>query len=150
MKSNVPARVCVIGVGNPIRSDDGLGPYICSLLDAVAFPGVDTLQLHQLHTDVIEDLFPYDHVVVVDASVEGENVAFYVPEGDQTTAVASSHHMNVAMLHALAQTVYGKTLSFRVCAVRGESFEMGDQLTAAAKANAAAAVKVISEWISLL
>lgn len=150
MEDITTASVCIIGVGNPIRSDDGLGPYICSLVDDRKFPGVCTLQLHQLHTDIIEDLFSYDHIVVVDASVEGEDVAFSTPARDKALAGASSHHMNVVMLDALAQTVYGKQLSFRVCAVRGENFEMGDQLTAAAKRNAAAAVKVITEWVGSL
>jgi hydrogenase maturation protease len=140
-------RIAIVGMGNTIRSDDGLGCYICAALEKLVLPNVVIMTVQQLDPEIVEDLLPFDKIVIVDASLTGDAVAFSELDEKMATAVASSHHMNAAMVHALARRIYGKELSLFLCAVKGENFEMGDHLSATAQKNAGEAIKILTGWI---
>ncbi len=140
-------KILIIGVGNTLRSDDGIGAYICLQMDALHLPDVAIRILHQLQIELIEDVVDYDSVIIADASVTGADFEFHSVLMDETQALSSSHHLNANMLGALAQKIYGKNIPIFLCSVRGENFEMGEKLSVKAKMNADNAVKMINDWI---
>lgn len=139
-----------MGIGNPIRSDDGIGAYVCNLLERLHLPHVTLFELQQLDAELIETLFQFDHIVIVDAAIGGEEVRFYPLADDGTSALVTSHHMNAAMLQLLSQKIYSHPLVIHICAVKGYHFEIGDTLSAHAQANAANAAAMIVDWIKTL
>lgn len=141
-------RILVLGVGNPVRSDDGAGAFVCAALAAQNLPGVCTRTVHQLDPALLEDLFAFDAVVIVDAAVTGEGFSFAPLVENNARAVASSHHLNAQTLQALARAVYNRSLSFYLCAIRGENFDLGETLSPAAKKNAGEAIQVLTGWLS--
>lgn len=141
-------RILIAGVGNTIRNDDGIGPYICRCIEEKKLSGVTTAFYHQLHTDLIEEFIKYDSVVIADAAVTGEEVEFYLLKEGTTGAVSSSHHVNVSLLQQLTSQLYNKQLNIMVCSVRGYDYEMGETLSAAGKNNADKAVSIITDWIN--
>jgi hydrogenase maturation protease len=141
-------NILLAGIGNPIRSDDGIGPYICKEIEKLKIAAVTTAIYHQLHTELVEEFLSYDYVIVADAAVQGEAVSFYPLTNEQQNPVASSHHVNASLLVSLARQLYNKELPLIICSVRGENFDMGASLSDAAKNNADQAVSIIINWVS--
>jgi hydrogenase maturation protease len=141
-------NILLAGIGNSIRKDDGIGPYICKKIEKFKMQGLTTAIYHQLHTELVEEFLKYDYVIIADAAVEGEAVAFYPLTNEQINPVASSHHVNASLLVSLARQLYNKELHMMVCSVRGENFDMGESLSDAAKNNADQAVSIIINWVS--
>jgi len=142
--------ICILGVGNTIRGDDGIGSYICSIIEQMQVPGITTMRVQQLDAEMVEDLLHFDHVLITDASINGKDVELYELFPDVVPPLSSSHHLNASMLGALAQKVYRKNLSLFICAVRGYDFEIGDLLSEKAKANCTKAISLTMEWIDSL
>jgi len=66
------AGVLVIGYGNALRSDDGIGVHAAALLrDDHRLAGVEILALHQLTPELALDMSRASLVVLIDASTEG-------------------------------------------------------------------------------
>ncbi|MBK6937471.1 MAG: hydrogenase maturation protease [Chitinophagaceae bacterium] len=145
---NYPSRILVAGVGNPIRNDDGVGPYICRCVEQKKMQGITTAIYHQLHTELTEEFLQFDTVVIADAAIEGDAVEFYPLQEKQVSPVASSHHINASLLVSLARQLYQRELNVMICSVRGYDFEMGETFSAAAKKNADEAVSIILDWIA--
>ena len=127
MKSN-PPNILIVGIGNPICSDDGIGAYICQEIEQRQIPGVTTAIYHQLHTELVEEFLKFDIVIIADASATSEDVGFYLLQDNLTTPVASSHHVNASLLKAIADSLYHRELNLMICAVPGGNFEIGESL----------------------
>ncbi|MBL0356026.1 MAG: hydrogenase maturation protease [Chitinophagaceae bacterium] len=142
-----PINILIVGIGNTLRGDDGIGAYICSCFDQLHIDGVKTMLTQQLHTEMVDELLCYDHIVFADASITGEPVDFYPLKKEEVVPVSSSHHVNAVLLNALAKQLYQKDLPIMICSVSGENFEMGEGLSATAKKNADNAIDIICNWI---
>lgn len=141
-------NILLVGVGNTLRGDDGIGSYICSWIDALKIRGVQTLLTQQLDTVLLEELMKAGHIIIVDASFEGKAVDFFKVNEHEPLHGSSSHHMSAPLLMQMAQTIYQKELSMMICAVAGYRFGMKEKLSARAKKNADKAVAIITEWIN--
>lgn len=141
-------NILIVGVGNSLRGDDGIGAYICSCMDALKIPGMQTLVTQQLDTVLLDELMEAGHVIIADASFEGKSVDFFKVTGNEPIPVSSSHHMSAPLLMQMAKTIYQKELSMMICAVAGYRFGMKEKLSVRAKKNADKAVAIIIEWIN--
>lgn len=141
-------RILVAGIGNPIRSDDGIGPYISQCFEEKKITGVTTAIYHQLHTELVEEFLRYDCIVICDASVEGDGVSFYPLQEKLQSPVSSSHHVNAALITSLAKQLYRNEMQVMICSVRAYNFDMGETFSSQGKKNADEAVSIISDWIN--
>lgn len=139
--------ILLVGIGNTLRGDDGIGAYICARIDSLGLQGVKTLIVQQLHTELAEEFVQYDHIILADASVTATSLDFYPLQKGVPPAASSSHHVNAGLLLALSEKLYQKELSVMICAVRAENFDMGEQLSDTAKHHAEIAVTTIRNWI---
>lgn len=137
----------LLGIGNTLRSDDGAGAYVCAQLQQLQPGHVHIQILQQLQTELAEELLHYDAVMIIDASVTATEVVIekMKPEG---AAVASSHHMSVSLMQALAQQLYGKNINFYTCSLPAQNFEMGETLSSSTKVHADKAVQLLQQWIT--
>jgi hydrogenase maturation protease len=140
-------NVLIIGIGNTLRGDDGIGAYICARIEALHVNGVKTIVKQQLHTEMVEDFLTFDHIIIADASINSEAIQFGPVNTINTAPVASSHHVNASLLAALSKQLYNKELSLMICSVRGENFNIQEHLSAMAIANADLAVNTILQWL---
>jgi hydrogenase maturation protease len=140
-------NICIIGIGNTLRGDDGVGAYVCTGIESLNLPGVDTIIVQQLTPDLMEDLQRYEHVIITDASYNCKGFAFYPLEVDETNAQSSSHAVNASMFCLLFKKVYSKQPSFYICAIEPEDVSIGSGLTITAKANADKSICAITMWI---
>ena len=140
-------KICLIGVGNILRSDDGIGAYICNRIENFRIPGVDCLMVQQLQVELVEDILDYQLVIIADASLSNSEVDLS-PLNQLEARIASSHQIDAGMLFSVAKNIYQKELDIYICAVRGEDFSIGDTITTAALARANTAVELIRNFIA--
>lgn len=145
MTASVAPRL-VIGIGNPSRGDDALGPLLLERIEAQKLPGVECLTDFQLQVEHALDLVDREIVVFVDATVEGEapfTLEAVAPERD---ASATTHALSPAAVLDTYVRVTGLPLpSAHVLAIRGYAFELGAPLSEQAAANLDAAAACLAK-----
>lgn len=99
-------RALVIGYGNELRRDDGIGPRVARDVAALGMAGLEVIEAHQLLPEHAEVLSRFRLVVFVDASLEagGVEVRRLEPSRD---AVLAPHASDPEALLALAEALYG-------------------------------------------
>ncbi len=140
-------RILLVGVGNTLKGDDGIGAYICSCISNMHLTAVTVLTVHQPDTGLTDDMQNCDIIILADASVEGNGVSFTKINAGNPAGVTSSHYMNATLLLQMTKLLYLHEPELYVCSVTGYNFETGEQLSAKAKKNADKAVGIISMWI---
>jgi len=126
-------NVLIVGYGNPLRGDDGVGWHAAERLRGmVRDPGVEILVLHQLTPELMETISRADRVIFIDAcegEVPGEIQERTVfPAG---TRAAFTHHLTPASLLAGAKALYGQAPAAKLLTVTGADFSVSDQLSPA-------------------
>ncbi len=142
-------KTVVIGIGNPLRGDDGAGWAVVEALAAVAAGwGITAVATHQLLPELLDDLHTARAVIFVDASVNGE------PGSVAVTAVqpspdgpASSHQIGPAVLLAMGVELYGRMPPAHLITITGQDFGFHEQLTPAVQPAIAEAVCQIEKII---
>jgi len=143
-----PEKIVLIGVGNTLRSDDGVGAFICSQIGKLNFPTLTILIVQQLHVEILEDLLDFDAIIIVDASVTGNDVDFSLLATPTESTASSSHRLNASTINALIKAGYHKNIPMYLCAVRVDCFDMGEQLSVMARTNANKAIQIVAEWVA--
>ncbi len=135
-----PPALLIIGIGNPSRGDDALGPLLIERLEALPGADVELLTDFQLQVEYALDLQGRRQVVFVDASLDAVAPFTFTPVVAEADASYSSHELSPgAVLHA-HEKLYGEPPPAHVLAIRGETFELGEGLSAAAAAHLEAAL----------
>ncbi len=140
------APLLVLGIGNPSRGDDALGPLFVerasdALAPEIASGALELLADFQLQIEHALDLEGRRRVVFVDASVRA------APPFELSRIVArrdgscSTHAMSPAALLETYRGVVGEPPESWVLAIRGERFELGDPLSEHAQAHLDAALE---------
>jgi hydrogenase maturation protease len=151
MSATIP-RLLVLGWGNLSRGDDALGPLCLAALHdtlpAHLRDQVEFLDDYQLQIEFALDLVGRERILFIDASL-GCAAPFEVhtalPRRDSTI---SSHALSPeALLQVFADLQGHAPPPTTVLAIRGEAFELGEPMTAAAQANLVAAQRWGSAWI---
>jgi hydrogenase maturation protease len=100
-------RILVIGYGNELRGDDGLGPKLACAIDALALPDVAVLVCHQLTPELADPLSRAEFAVFIDARIDGSSGVQLHPLHEPQRASFSPHASDPAALLALSRAVYG-------------------------------------------
>lgn len=125
------ARILIIGYGNPVRADDGVGPHTAQLLDE-QIPGCRILTPHQLTPELAEELAESDIVLFVDAEWEGtpgEVKSYEVKPAPKREAASFTHQMDPAVLLTMAEILYGQAPQAFVVSVTGGDFGFTDRFS---------------------
>jgi hydrogenase maturation protease len=127
----------VIGYGNDLRGDDGLGPAVAEAVAALGLPGVESRRVQQLVPELAEELARARLAVFIDARVGsgGEAVQVVAVEPAET-ADRLAHTADPAALLALTRAVHGRTPQAWLVTVAGAAFDFGEGLSAVARENA--------------
>jgi hydrogenase maturation protease len=124
----------VVGYGNALRGDDGLGWRVAALAEEdPRLRGATVLALHQLTPELAVDLSAASVVVLVDASAADEpgTISIRQVDGAAGASSASSHHTEPEGLAALARELWGAAPPVYVVSVGAASFDVGDTLSPA-------------------
>ena len=126
-------RLVVFGWGNDARGDDGLGPVLLARVAAARWPDVTTIEDFQLQIEHALDLVGADMALFLDASVSAP-APFAFREIEMRRDESHTTHALTpeALLEVSARALGGKPPPSFMLAVRGESFELGEPLSAEA------------------
>jgi hydrogenase maturation protease len=94
-------KTLVVGVGNPILSDDGVGIHAARMLGGLDIPDLSVDELPASGLELLDMVLDYDRVVIIDAieTVDGTPGDHYImTEEDFRTTVhgSSPHGINIA------------------------------------------------------
>jgi hydrogenase maturation protease len=142
------ADILVIGYGNELRGDDGLGPLVAKAVAAADIPGVRVLTARQLLPEFAADLAQAKLVVFVDAS------EVWSESGVEIRSLAAedmtgwcTHHADPRTLLALTQAIYGQTPEAWWLTASGRNFDFGERLSGVAEENARQALAWLKRLI---
>ncbi|HEX9179813.1 MAG TPA: hydrogenase maturation protease [Burkholderiales bacterium] len=143
------ARILVFAWGNPSRGDDALGPEFLARIEALAGTGVEFLTDFQLQPEHAADLHGRALVLFVDASV-----SCFAPYDFQRVeagrdASFTSHAMSPGAVLAAYRDAFGvEPPPAFLLAIRGERFELGEDLGAVARDHLEAALEFAALLLS--
>ncbi len=140
--------VLVIGYGNVLRSDDGVGWHVTERLASDArFAGVTVLQRHQLTPELALDLSQAERVALVDACADRPAGVITVEHPDPGAGGVPtwSHRMEPADLATLARSLYGRAPAMCLVSVGAESFDVGEGLSPAVAAAVPRVVDALAD-----
>jgi hydrogenase maturation protease len=141
----------VVGYGNALRTDDGLGWHAARLLAGdPRLDGVDVLQRHQLTPELALDVSTAALVVLVDATRHCPPGTFtmYRVERADDAATIWSHQLSPSSLVALAYELYRRVPDVFVVSCGVESLEIGDGLSPPVEAALPRVVDAVAEFIA--
>jgi hydrogenase maturation protease len=138
----------VIGYGNTLRGDDGLGPQIAQIVEAWHLPAVAAIAVHQLTPELAAALLPYDRAIFVDAHHTATPAASAASVRIQEVKpalyhTAQTHIASPEHVLALAQALYGYCPRAWLVSIQAQRFDIGAPFSAAATKRRYKALLVI-------
>lgn len=143
-------EICIIGYGNPLRRDDGIGAFVAESLRSVADRRTRILAFHQLDPLTLEDVQEADVLILVDATVEDleDGIRWNRVRSEKPRFSHTTHHMKPSVFVGLLASLYHRAPETWVVSVKGEDFGHGAGLTEKARERALRACEEIGEFIS--
>lgn len=138
----------VIGIGNNVRQDDGLGwqflESICSL--------VHVEYRYQLQIEDADLVSRYQTIVFVDATSDQteKGFSFTLCSPDAMENSFSTHRVAPSALIWLSQELYGMYPKSYVLAIQGYTWELHEELSAQAKQNLSNALTFFNQWLKTI
>jgi len=146
-------EILVIGYGNPLRGDDGVGPVIAEeLAKRLCDPDskIQVVACHQLNPELAEPIAETRAVIFIDASVDlkpGE-VRVTAVSPDRFSPGAFVHSMKPSALLATASELFGQAPPAKSVGIGVSSFETGMQLTPQVSKAVSVAVAAVEKEIA--
>lgn len=123
----------VIGYGNPLRGDDGVGWRLAEAVAAALPDGAaEVLTVHQLTPELAELMSRADRVIFIDAAAEGEAgevSCFALKSAGKQPALLGSHLTTPDALLGMAAELFGRCPPAHMVTIVGESFELSETLS---------------------
>ena len=134
----------MLGIGNPAREDDGIGPAVIEAIEARVFDGVTAEANYQLTVEDAATIVEYDRVVFVDAAISGAEPFFFEEVQPKRSDSFSTHSVLPQDVLGMADEMFHSEAKGYLLSVRGYSFRMFvEEMTESAKQNVAAATKFL-------
>lgn len=141
-------NILIVGVGNTLMGDDGIGAYVAARLEERHLPGVHAVTVQQMTSDLLDEMLQANKTIIVDAAVEADPVQFYKVDETAPAGASYSHYTSAIQLLKMAQLVYERNLSVYICAVGARDLTLNGTLSPEGKKNADQAVSTILGWIN--
>lgn len=107
---SLAVKTLVVGVGNPILSDDGVGIFAARMLKDRDIPGVDIEELPASGLELLDMVLGYDRVILIDAiqtrdGVPGDHYILAEEDFERAVHGSSPHGINIATALAMGRKV---------------------------------------------
>jgi hydrogenase maturation protease len=136
-------RLLVIGYGNELRRDDGVGPKVVAAVAAWNLPNVRTLIDHQLTPEFAEPIASARRVVFVDASLSpGDSVHLHDIEPHDHPEIIT-HVSDPRSLLALARQAFGRCPPASWLSIPVQDLDFGEGLSQVAQKGVGAALEAL-------
>lgn len=143
-------RIHIIGVGNPDRGDDGVGPAVVRQLRAQALTGMRVSELSGEATELLQAWQGADEAIVIDA-VAADYPAGTILRFDVSARPiplpfpsASTHGLGVAEAIELARALGSLPPQLIIIGIVGQDYTLGAGLSP----EVAQAAREVAAWIA--
>ena len=123
----------VIGYGNTLRSDDGVGAKVAAAVAELATPSVAVLVLHQLTPELAETISEARAVIFVDAAVDASTEVQMRQLAPAEGAQLMAHAADPRSLLAFARQLFGRCPPAWWLTIPVENLEFGEELSPLAR-----------------
>lgn len=156
-------KFLVIGYGNTLRSDDGIGQQVAEIIASWELEGVRSLPVHQLTPELADDMAQVETVIFVDAyalspltplrkggirEVGGDQIIIKTLENNPINN-HFDHTSSPEFLLYLTEKLYNRKPQCHWVLIPGINFEFGEELSAETEAKKAIALQQIKKLITL-
>lgn len=121
-------QILVIGYGNTLRCDDGVGQSVALETEQWDLPQVRSLYLHQLTPELAETIAQFETVIFIDASIETETVKLSKIE-NLITNNNWTHHLNPQSIIYLTDFLYQKIPQVWLITIPIKKIDFGEDLS---------------------
>jgi hydrogenase maturation protease len=142
------AKILMIGFGNTLRGDDGVGPYVAGVVASWRLPGLESLAVPQLIPELAEPVAAAKAVIFVDAQTAGQGDVVELRSIEASESrVSIAHVSDPQSLLALAAAVYGSRPQAWLITIPAADFSFGEKLSSIAKRGAELAVAQVRAFL---
>ena len=142
--------ILVIGYGNTLRSDDGVGPRVAMAIASRELPGLTAIAVQQLTPELAEPLAAAEMAIFVDARRADQDEAVEVRLLEPGEPGRSTGHTSdPRTLLALARMIFGRSPGGWLVTVPAADFSLGEGLSATAERGAEDALERITALTAL-
>jgi hydrogenase maturation protease len=138
----------VLGYGNTLRSDDGVGPRVADDVAALNLAGVEAIAYPLLTPELAEPVANAGFVVFVDAALDAQNDVELRPVKPAASSQLMAHAADPPTLLALARDLFGHVPEACCLAIPVENIGIGEQLSPFALRGAAIAVEKVKALLA--
>ena len=124
-----PAGILVIGYGNTLRRDDGVGPRVADAVAALALPGLRALACPLLTPELADPVSRACVAIFVDAAVDAPREVQLRQLAPADSSQVMAHAASPATLLALARDVFGHAPEAWWLTIPVEDLGMGEELS---------------------
>jgi len=135
----------VVGFGNTLRCDDGVGPRVAESVELLGLPGVLTLSCHQLTPELAYPVSMAGSVVFVDAAVDEPGQLSVRHLEPTRSSLVLEHAPNPGTLLALSRDAFGRAPEAWMITVPAEVLGFGEELSPVAKRGVRKAVQAVRD-----
>jgi hydrogenase maturation protease len=148
MNSVANNKILLIGYGNPIRGDDGLGPAIADFFEKKKIAGLTIDSDYQLTVEDSSQVAENDIVIFADASLDCSEPFSFKPVLAKEGSNISTHSVEPCDVMFLAEKLFSAKTKGYVLGIRGYDFQQfKEDLTEKAKSNLQKAADFIEKII---
>ena len=117
-------RTLVIGVGNLLRTDDGVGIHVVNNLSEL-HPDIDALDAAMGSIEILEAIRGYDRAIIVDAIEAGEEPGTIhrvnLSRNEKPPVMTHSHGTDLITTLQLGERLYGKEMPHEIILITVEA-----------------------------
>lgn len=139
----LPVELLVIGYGNTLRGDDGVGPRVAEAIAALHLPNVRTLVCQQLSPEYAAPIAIAEKVVFVDAAVAAPKEVQLRRLEPSDTSQLMAHAADPRTMLALSRDVFGHVPRAWWLTIPAEKMEFSEALTPMAQSGCEEAIHMI-------
>ena len=142
-------KVLIIGFGNTLRRDDGVGQHVANVAASWGLAGVSAIAISQLTPELSEPLAAAALAFFVDARVAGEGGTVEIEPLEPRPAPGTVGHLtDPRSLLGLAEALAGRWPRSWLVTVPAADSSLGEGLSATAKRGAVEALERIRALIA--
>jgi len=141
-------KILVIGFGNTLRTDDGVGPRVAAAVSSWGVPGVESIAVHQLTPELADSLASAELALFVDARLAGRNASLEIqPLQPSVSRETLGHTSDPRSLLTLTLTIYGRYPRSWLVTVPAANFSLGEVLSTTGDCGAEHALEQIAALV---
>ena len=142
----IETELLVIGYGNTLRGDDGVGPRVAEAIGNLHLPGVRTLICPLLTPELADPIARAAKVIFVDAAVDAPKEVQWRKLEPNETSQLMAHAADPRTMLALARDVFGHVPEAWWLTIPAVDLGFGEKLSPAVQRGFAEAVDKIQAF----